>query len=121
MKYALLFFHDESKFSADELGALEAEMRSVADTLVEAGVMEGEASGLRLCAPETATTQALRDGRVMITDGPFSETKECLAGFWLVEAADLEEALAYAKRVPLARWGWVEVRPSRQCLASPPQ
>ena len=118
MKYALLFYQDESKFSEAEMGALEAEMRGVADTLVELGVME-ETGGLRLCAPETATTHALRDGRVMITDGPFAETKECLAGFWLVEAADLDEALAYAKRVPLARWGWVEVRPARQCMASP--
>ena len=77
--------------------------------------MDAESGGLRLCAPETATTQALRDGRVMITDGPFSETKECLAGFWLVEAADRDEALEYAKRVPLARHGWVEVRPTRIC------
>ncbi len=118
MKYALLFYQDESKFSEDEMRALEGEMRSIADTLVESGVMAAEMGGVRLGAPETATTQALRDGRVMITDGPFSETKECLAGFWLVEAADLDEALGYARRVPLARWGWVEVRPTRECMAS---
>jgi hypothetical protein len=114
MKYALLFYQDESKFSADEMRALEAEMRSVADTLVENGVMAAGTNGLRLSPPETATTHALRDGRVIVTDGPFSETKECLAGFWLIEAADLDEALGHAKRVPLARWGWVEVRPARE-------
>lgn len=119
MKYALLFYQDESKFSADEMRGLEAEMRSVADTLVASGVMAAEMNGLRLSAPETAATQALRDGRVIVTDGPFSETKECLAGFWLIEAANLDEALGYAKRVPLARWGWVEVRPARASCGDP--
>ena len=59
----------------------------------------------------TATTVRVRGGKVQITDGPFSETKECLAGFYMIDAKDLDEALALAARIPPARWGTIEVRP----------
>jgi hypothetical protein len=62
---------------------------------------------------ESATTVRVRSGKVSITDGPFAETKEQLAGFYLVEARDLNEAIQVAARIPPARVGSVEVRPIR--------
>ena len=59
----------------------------------------------------TATTVRVSDGRTITTDGPFAETKETLGGFYLVEAADLDEAIAYAAMIPGARHGSIEVRP----------
>src|SRR5499426_4434138 len=58
-----------------------------------------------------ATSVRMRDGRRLVTDGPFAETREQLGGYYLVDAADLDEALAIAERIPGARWGTVEVRP----------
>ena len=62
---------------------------------------------------ETATTVRVRNGRVSITDGPFAETKEQLAGFYLIEAKDLNDAIHVAAKIPPAREGSVEVRPVR--------
>jgi hypothetical protein len=59
----------------------------------------------------TATTVRVRDGQTLTTDGPFAETKEALGGFYLVEAADLDEAIAYAAMIPGAQHGSIEVRP----------
>ena len=63
---------------------------------------------------ETATTVRVRNGKVSVTDGPFAETKEQLAGFYLIEATDLNEAIQVASRIPPAREGSVEVRPVRE-------
>ena len=65
----------------------------------------------------TATTVRVRNGRVSITDGPFAETKEQLAGFYLVEAKNLDEAIQIAAKIPPARVGSIEVRPIRDLLA----
>jgi hypothetical protein len=62
----------------------------------------------------TATTVRVRNGKVAVTDGPFAETKEQLAGFYLVDAADLNEAIQLAAKIPPARAGSVEVRPVRE-------
>ena len=59
----------------------------------------------------TATTVRVRDGETLTTDGPFAETKEALGGFYLIDAADLDEALALAAQCPGARYGSIEVRP----------
>jgi hypothetical protein len=67
---------------------------------------------------ETATTVRVRDGKVSVTDGPFAETKEQLAGFYLIDAKDLDEALQVAARIPPARAGTIEVRPVRQLSAN---
>lgn len=66
---------------------------------------------------ETATTVRVRNGKLSITDGPFMETKEQLAGFYLIEARDLNEAIQVAARIPPAREGSVEVRPVRELSA----
>ena len=63
---------------------------------------------------QTATTVRVRDGRTTVTDGPFAETKEQLAGFYLIEAPDLDDAIRVAARIPAARIGSIEVRPVRQ-------
>jgi hypothetical protein len=60
---------------------------------------------------ETATTLRVRDGRRLTTDGPFAETKEHLGGFYLVDAADLDEAIEFAAHIPDARSGSIEIRP----------
>ena len=62
----------------------------------------------------TATTVRVRHGKVSITDGPFTETKECLAGFYLIEAADMNDAIQIASQIPPARIGSIEVRPVRE-------
>ena len=62
----------------------------------------------------TATTVRGRDGKVSVTDGPFAETKEQLAGFYLIDARDLNEAIQLASKIPPARVGSVEVRPTRE-------
>lgn len=62
---------------------------------------------------QTATTVRVRNGRLSVTDGPFAETKEQLAGFYMIEARDLNEAIQLASRIPPARVGSIEVRPIR--------
>ncbi len=81
------------------------------------------ASGLLVAAEalepiETATTVRMRNGKLSVTDGPFAETKEQLAGFYLIEARDLNEAIQVAAKIPPAREGSVEVRPVRELDAS---
>jgi len=65
----------------------------------------------------SATTVRVRNGKVSVTDGPFAETKECLAGFYLMEARDLNEAIQLASRIPPAEIGSIEVRPVRTLRA----
>ncbi len=65
----------------------------------------------RLLPPATATTVRVREGRVSVTDGPYSETKEQLGGYYVIEAGELDEAIRIAARIPGARIGCVEVRP----------
>jgi hypothetical protein len=85
-----------------------ARWQDYTDSLVEAGVML--ANG-RLQAVDAATTVRVRGGETLISDGPFAETKEFLAGFYLVDCPDLDAALKYAERMPLEDYGSVEVRP----------
>jgi hypothetical protein len=67
----------------------------------------------------TAATVRLRGGKVTVTDGPFAETKECLAGFYMIEARDLNEAITIASRIPPAQVGSIEVRPLRPIREAP--
>lgn len=76
--------------------------------LSDAGVL---VSGAGLHAPDTATSVRVRDGERLVTDGPFADTKEHLVGFYVIEVADLDAALAWAERVPNVRTGTVEIRP----------
>jgi hypothetical protein len=69
---------------------------------------------------QTATTVRVRNGKLSITDGPFAETKETLAGFYLIDARDLNEAIQIAAKIPPARVGCVEVRPIRELARTNP-
>jgi hypothetical protein len=77
-------------------------------SLREAGVLVGVQ---RLRTVESATSVRVRDGETEIVDGPFAVTKEMLAGYYILECADLDEALEHAAQLPPARWGTIEVRP----------
>ena len=110
MQYALLIYTPEPEGEPDP-AALAAEMEAYnafTDHLRAKGAMKG---GEALDSVATATTVRVVDGRTITTDGPFAETKETLGGFYLVEAADLDEAIAYAAMIPGATRGSIEVRP----------
>jgi hypothetical protein len=77
-------------------------------SLREAGLLVGVQ---RLRSVESATSVRVRDGEMEITDGPFAVTKEILAGYYVLDCADLDEALKQAARLPMARWATIEVRP----------
>ena len=77
-------------------------------SLREAGLLVGVR---RLRSTESATSVRVRDGQTELLDGPFAVTKERLAGYYILECADLDEALRQAARLPMTRWGTVEVRP----------
>jgi hypothetical protein len=111
MRY-LLLIHDDPKsrehMSADELGEFMAEYRRLSEDLTASGHY---VSGSELQPATTATRVQVREGRRLVTDGPFAETREQLGGYYLVEATDLDEAIAIAARIPSARLGTIEVRP----------
>jgi len=113
VKYACLVYLEESqinKLSQGEWDALNNECMTFGDTNV--GDVE-RLGGEALEPTHTATTVRVRNGRTMTTDGPFAETKEQLAGFYAIEAKDLDEAIAFASQIPPARYGTIEVRPLR--------
>jgi hypothetical protein len=83
---------------------------------IQAWVKEGEVRGLRLDGdrlrpPESATLVRIRDGKTLVTDGPFAETKEWIAGYDILECRDLDEAVDYVSRHPMAARGQIEIRP----------
>lgn len=107
MKYMLLIYADESDWgtlSPEEQAAMTNEYMAIRKA-------PGVVGDNRLQPAETATTVRVKDGETLTTDGPFVETKEVLGGYYLLEADDLDAALALAARVPAARHGAVEVRP----------
>jgi hypothetical protein len=110
VQYALLIYGQEptEQPSGDALEAEMAGYNAFTATIREAGAFRG---GEALHPIATATTVRVRDGQTLTTDGPFAETKEALGGFYIVEAADLDEAIAYAALIPGAANGSVEVRP----------
>jgi hypothetical protein len=107
MKYVCLVYLEAGKLHA----VPDRECMDCGDTLTKQGLMLG---GEALEPIETAKTVRIRNGRVGITDGPFAETKEQLAGFYLIDASDHDAALKIAARIPPAREGSIEVRPVRE-------
>ena len=112
MQYMLLIYGDSStradSLSEADRNAMYAAYGAFTEELRGKGAMVG---GDALAPTSTATTVRVRDDETLITDGPFAETKEQLGGFYLVEAADADEAIAIAARIPGARYGVIEVRP----------
>lgn len=108
MKFMLLIYGAENAWSEAERNACYAESAQLARDLSVSGHYLA-ASPLKSVA--TATSVKVRDGKPIITDGPFAETREQLGGYFLVEARDHDEALQIAQRIPGARFGTVEIRP----------
>ena len=108
MKYMLLIYTDENAWAEGEREECMAESTRLTHELHAKGQYRG-ASPLHPVA--MATSVRVRDGKRLVTDGPFAETHEQLGGFFLIEARDLDEAIAIAARIPGARKGTVEVRP----------
>ena len=107
MKYACLVYLADDKLHA----VPDSECMVSGEALRASGHMVG---GEALQSIESATTVRVRNGKMSITDGPFAETKEQLAGFYLIEARDLNDAIQTASKIPPAREGSIEVRPVRQ-------
>jgi hypothetical protein len=119
MKFMLLVHHDETAF--DELS-----QQAKHDMLAESVQLTHQLhkngqylSASPLQPTSTAVIVRVRDGKQLVTDGPFIETREQVAGYFLIEAKDIDEAIAIANRVPGARIGTVEVRPLREISGLP--
>jgi len=114
MNYLLLIYTNEAEIAAlppSDVKKVTDEYMEFTKSIVQAGQFK---AGDRLKPASTASTVRVRNGKVSVTDGPFAETKEQLAGFYLIDAADLNEAIQLASKIPPARVGSVEVRPVRQ-------
>ncbi len=110
MKYLCLVYSDENTLHSLPDSPEDSECLAYAVSLADSQhLVAGEA----LQPVNTAATVRVRNGKVSVTDGPFAETKEQLAGFYLIEARDLNEAIAVAAKIPPARVGSIEVRPVR--------
>lgn len=111
MEYMILIYADEARYETMEEGqmaGLMAEFANYTQALESAGVLRG---GAELAPVRSATCVRVCNGKPVITDGPFAETKEQLGGYYLLECAHLDEALAWAGRCPVASLGSIEVRP----------
>ncbi|MDX6499804.1 MAG: hypothetical protein QOG23_3064 [Blastocatellia bacterium] len=108
MKYMLLVYLDEQAMTEAEREHCYVESAQLAQDLNESGQYL-DASPLHPVA--TATSVRVRDGRRVVTDGPFAETREQLGGYYVIDAGDLDEAISIAERIPPARFGTVEIRP----------
>jgi len=111
MQYLMLIYSQEANFARmtpQEVAAMSAEFGKYTEEITKAGKYRG---GNRLAPTASATTVRVRDGKRVTTDGPFAETKEQLGGYYLIDAKDLDEAIALAAKIPSARFGLIEVRP----------
>ncbi len=118
MKYMLLVYLDEQAMSESEREQCYGESAQLAREL--------DASGQYLAANplhpiSTATSVRVRDGKPHVTDGPFAETREQLGGYFLIDAKDLDEAIAIAARIPAGRVGTIELRPVMEITGLPEQ
>ncbi|HLN99993.1 MAG TPA: YciI family protein [Pyrinomonadaceae bacterium] len=116
MKYMLLVYLNEQALSDAEREHCYVESAQLAQDLNSSGRYL-DASPLHPVA--TATSVRVRDGKRIVTDGPFAETREQLGGYYLIEAEDLDEALGIAERIPPARFGTIEIRPVLEITGLP--
>jgi hypothetical protein len=111
MKYMLLIYDEErawNKLGENERQQIYKEYGQLSQELKAAGQF---VTGSQLHPTSAATSVRVRDGKGIVTDGPFAETREQLGGYFLIEAKDLDQATAIAARIPSARMGTIEVRP----------
>lgn len=116
MKYLLLIYMDENALNNAEREHCYVESAQLAQELHAKGQFLATAP---LHPVSTATSVRVREGKSLVTDGPFAETREQLGGFFLVDAQDLDEAIAIASRIPGARAGTVEIRPVLEVTGLP--
>jgi len=122
MKYLCLVFIDEKKLqalSASESQSLDDESLAYDDTLRRGGHLIA-AQALEL-SRSAATVRVQPNGKVLVTDGPFAETKEQVGGFILIEARDMDEAIQLASKIPVARLAAIELRPIKELTHSTAQ
>jgi hypothetical protein len=111
MQYLMMIYSNEvehAKLDPATSKKMLEEYAAFTQSIIQSGNFK---AGDRLQPTTTATTLRVRDGKTLTTDGPFAETREQLGGYYLVEAKDLDAALAIAARIPSARLGSIEVRP----------
>lgn len=116
MKYMLLIYLDENGLSEAERQKCYGDSAAYARKLHESGKYLAAAP---LHPTSTATSVRIRDGRSIVTDGPFAETREQLGGFYLIEAENLDQAIEIAGEIPAGRWGTVEIRPVLEITGLP--
>jgi hypothetical protein len=109
MRYMMLIHHDDEAMNKAPKQQLWTEYAAFNDALAKAGA--GFAPGERLESSAAATTIRVRDGHVNVLDGPYADTKEQLAGYFMIDVPDLDEAIAWAKRCPSSKYGAIEIRP----------
>ena len=106
MKYMMLIHHDDAAL-AKAPPQLWADYAAFNEALAKAG----GSSGMRLQPAASATSIRIRDGKTDVIDGPYADTKEKLAGYFMIDVGSVEEAVAWAQRCPSARYGTIEARP----------
>ncbi len=116
MKYMLLVYMDEQAMSDEERARCYVESAQLTQELNTTG--QFVAAG-PLHPVATATSVSVREGKRIVTDGPFAETREQLGGYYVVEAKDLDEAIAIAERIPPAKYGTIEIRPVMEISGLP--
>jgi hypothetical protein len=116
VKYMLLIYHDEQALGETERQECYVESAQLAQELHASGQYRAAAP---LHPTSTATSVRVRDAKRLVTDGPFAETREQLGGYFLIDAKDLDEAIAVAARIPVARIGTVEIRPVMEVAGLP--
>jgi hypothetical protein len=116
VKYMMLIYQDEAALNEDERQKCYVESVQLANDLHATGNYLGASP---LHSVSTATSVRVREGKRLVTDGPFAETREQLGGYYLIDARDLDEAIEIAGRIPGARIGTVEVRPIVELSGKP--
>ena len=120
MKYMLLIYHDEQAWNRHTEAEVQQIYREYGQLIQELQSGGQYLAGNQLQPTTTAGTVRVRNGKQLVTDGPFAETREQLGGFFLIDAKNLDEATSIAARIPSARMGAVEVRPVVETAAAKP-
>lgn len=117
MRYMMLIHHDEVALANAPQKELRADYAAFNEALAKAG--SGMSAGERLQPAASATTVREAAGHTDVLDGPYADTREQLAGYFFIDVADLDEAVAWARRCPSSRYGSIEIRPLAETYPRP--
>jgi hypothetical protein len=109
VRYMMLIHHDEEALARAPKQTLWTDFAAFNEALAKAGT--GFAAGERLESSAAATTLRVRDGDSKVLDGPYADTKEQFAGYFMIDVPDLDEAIIWARRCPSSKYGAIEIRP----------